>query len=173
MKGVIINHNTRYIGDLIQLFKGCDMINCANFNLEKVEEYDYVVLSGGPTTDENFDFIKDEMEWLLKTDKPIFGVCLGIQILCSAFGGEMKKFDKNRKLNENLKFVDTNYDMAYNHTYYFDKIPNEFIGEIKNNILLWMRHKTKPIIAFQGHPEITKDSDKLRDFFLTKIVEGK
>jgi len=171
MKGLIINHNTKYIGNLISLFEGCDVINYNNFDPEKAETYDYVILSGGPTIDETFENIKEEKDWLLKTNKPILGICLGIQILCFIYGGVMKKFEKNRKLNENFKFVDTNYNMLYNHSYYFDEIPEDFIGEIKNNMVVWIKHKTKPILAFQGHPEVTENGEKIRDFFLTKIVK--
>ena len=47
MKGLIINHNTRYIDKLVELFN-CDVMNYTDFDIEKVEQYDYVILSGGP-----------------------------------------------------------------------------------------------------------------------------
>lgn len=170
MKGLIINHNTRYIGKLIHLFKGCDVMNFSNFDPERCELYDYIILSGGPI-DITGDNIKEEKEWLRTTKKPILGICLGIQILCLAYGEEMNKFSQNRKIIENLKFIDINYNMFYNHTYYFSKIPNDFVGEIKNNIVVYIKHKTKPIIAFQGHPEMTEQGDRIRDFFLNEIVK--
>ena len=171
MKGIIINHDTRYIGDIIKLFYGCDVIHFKNFNIDQVESYDYVILSGGPTPDPTFENIKEEIEWIKKTEKPILGICLGIQIICAAFGGNMKRFEKNRKLNENLKFVDIDYNMLYNHSYYFDQIPQDFVGEIKNNVVVWIKHKTKPILAFQGHPEVTENGEKIKEFFLTKIIK--
>ena len=173
MRGLIINHQTKYIEDIIKLFNECDVVHYKEFSEEKAEKYDYVILSGGPTLDEKFDNIKEEKEWLLKTNKPVLGICLGIQILCMIYGGDMKKFEKNRKLNEDFRFIDTDYKMLYNHSYYFDKITNEFIGEIKNNIVVWIKHKTKPILAFQGHPEVTENGEKIRDFFLYKIVKKK
>lgn len=170
MKGLIINHNTKYIGKLIQLFNGCDMMNYQNFDKDRVETYDYIVLSGGPI-DIDGDNIKEEKEWLKITNKPILGVCLGIQILCLVYGETMYKFDKNRKINEKLKFVETDYNMFYNHSYYFKKVPNDFIGEVKNDVVVYMKHKTKPILAFQGHPEMTEDGDKIKEFFLEKIAK--
>jgi len=171
MKGLIINHNTKYIGEIIKLFDGCDMINCTNFNSEVAEQYDYIVLSGGPTPDETFENIKKEKEWLKQTNKPVLGICLGLHILCHTFGGEMKKMTKNRKLNENLRFVGENYNMFYNHTYYFDRIPDGFVGEIVNGMVMWIRHKTKPILAFQGHPEVTENGNKIKNFFLENFVK--
>ena len=109
----------------------------------------------------------------MKTEKPILGICLGLQIICNAYGGQMRKFEKNRKINEDFGFVGENYKMLYNHSYYFDEIPNEFIGEIKNNVVVWMKHKNKPILAFQGHPEVTDNGYKIKEFFLNNIVKKK
>ena len=170
MKGLVINHRTKYIGKVVQLFVGCDVMDYMNFKAEVAESYDYIVLSGGPI-DITGDNIKDEKEWLRTTEKPILGICLGIQILCLVYGEEMYKFPHNKKVNEHVRFVDTDYNMFYNHSYYFNKIPNEFIGEVKNNIVIYMRHKTKPILAFQGHPEMTEQGEKIRDFFFEKIVK--
>jgi len=174
MAGLIINHNTKYIGRLIQLFKGCDVMNYANFNAERCETYDYIVLSGGPI-DITGDNIKEEKEWLKITNKPILGVCLGLQILCLVYDETLiyNKFPNNynRKLNEGFHFVNGDYNMFYNHSYYFDKIPENFVGEVKNNILTFMRHKSKPILAFQGHPEMTDNSIKIKEFFLKEIAK--
>ena len=46
MKGLIINHNTQYIDKLVELFE-CDVMNHVDFDVDKVEQYDYVILSGG------------------------------------------------------------------------------------------------------------------------------
>lgn len=171
MKGLIINHETKYIGKLMHLFKGCDVMNYINFNAERAESYDYIILSGGPI-DIDGENIKEEKTWLSETHKPILGICLGLQILCLVYGEKMNKFSANRKINENLRFVDTNYNMFYNHTYYFSKIPENFVGEIKNNVVTYMKHKTKPVLAFQGHPEMTEQGEKIKDFFLEKIVKN-
>lgn len=177
MKGIIINHGTRYIKELQDLFNECDTIEYKDFRKEIVEKYDYVVLSGGPTP--VIYEIEEEKKWLKETNKPIFGICLGLQILCLVYDDslEYKKLDKNRKTNENFKFVNENYSMHYNHSYYFDHIPKDFIGELKYsktrnvNILTYIRHKNKPILAFQGHPEITKNSFLIKNLFLNEMIK--
>lgn len=171
MRGLIINHNTQYIDKLVELFN-CDVVNHTDFNVEKVEEYDYVILSGGPIDISKETDIVIEKEWLKETNKPVLGICLGLQILCLVYDEtlEYKELEYNRKLYEKFEFENTNYDMFYNHSYYFNKIPKDFIGEVKNGILLWMKHKTKPILAFQGHPEMTKHGKDIKEYFL-QIVD--
>ncbi len=171
MKGLIINHNTQYIDKLSELFNQCDIINHTDFSVEKVNEYDYVILSGGHIKISNKTDIITEKKWLKETNKPILGICLGLQILCLVYDEtlEYKKFKNNRKVYEKFEFENTNFDLFYNHSYYFEKVPINFIGEIKDGIVIWMKHETKPIFAIQGHPEISENGKIIRDYFLDKI----
>ena len=172
-KGVIINHNSHYINELKKLFR-CDIINYIDFTPEKVEKYDYVILSGGPIDISEVTDIVAEKKWLTETNKPILGICLGLQILCIAFDKtlEYKKFEENRKIIDKMSFEGVEYDMFYNHSYHFDKIPEGFSGEVKDGILIYMKHREKSIIAFQGHPEMMdkKQGRKIRNYFINCIV---
>lgn len=174
MSGLIINHDTKYIGNVIKLFKGCDVMHHTNFDPIKAESYDFIVLSGGPI-DITGDNIKNEKEWLKTTEKPILGICLGLQILCLVYDESLiyNKFERNynKKVLENVHFIDTDYNMFYNHSYYFNKLPKDFVGEVKSGIVIYMKHKTKPVIAFQGHPEMTENGEKIKEFFLNEIVK--
>lgn len=158
----------------MNLFKGCDVMYYENFKSDRAEEYDYIILSGGPISITG-DNIRKEKEWLKITNKPIFGICLGLQILCLVYDEELiyNKFPNNynKKLYENVKFIDSDYNMFYNHSYFFNKIPKDFIGEIKNDILIYMKHKTKPVLAFQGHPEMSENGERLAEFFLKEIIK--
>jgi GMP synthase-like glutamine amidotransferase len=173
MAGLIINHDTKYIGKIIQLFKGCDVMHWQNFNAERAETYDYIILSGGPI-DITGNNIKEEKEWLKNTNKPILGICLGIQILCLVYDETlvMNTLPHNRKLNERVHFINEDYNMFYNHMYYFNKIPKDFVGDINNGILIYMKHKTKPVVAFQGHPEMTENGEKIKNFFIDTLVKN-
>jgi len=170
MKGLIINHNTQYIDKLVELFD-CDVMNHTDFNSEIVEQYDYVILSGGPINISEDNDIFTEKEWLRQTNKPILGICLGLQILCLVYDEnlEYKQLDENRKLFENINIDNKEYEMFYNHSYYFNTVPEGFVGEVRNNILVYMRHLTKPIMAFQGHPEMIENGEEIRDYFLKNL----
>jgi len=174
MKGLIINHNTRYIDKLVELFD-CDVMNYNDFNIQQVEQYDYIVLSGGPIDISQEDDIVEEKEWLRQTNKPILGICLGLQILCIVYDKilEYKRLKYDRKLYEYLILENKNYDMYYNHSYYFSKLPEDFDGEIRNGILIYMEHELKPIMAFQGHPEMSEQGPEIRDYFFEFIKSVK
>lgn len=172
MKGLIINHNTQYIEKLVELFK-CDVMNHVDFDVNIVEQYDYIVLSGGPINISKENNVVDEKKWLKKTNKPILGICLGLQILCLVYDKtlEYNELWFNRKMYEYLIIDNKNYDMFYNHKYHFSKIPKGFDGEVRNNVLIYMKHKKKPIMAFQGHPEMSEQGEEIRDYFLRMVKE--
>jgi anthranilate synthase len=52
---------------------------------------DLVVLSPGPGTPEGFRHASDDQEGAQARNLPIFGVCLGLQALAEAYGGELRQ----------------------------------------------------------------------------------
>lgn len=61
---------------------------------ETMDGHSGVVIFGGPmSATEPVDYMKQEIEWLgtpLDADKPIFGICLGAQMLAMKLGGEVR-----------------------------------------------------------------------------------
>ncbi len=65
---------------------------------ETMEDYAGAVVFGGPmSANDPDDFVKDEIDWMevpLKENKPLFGICLGAQMLTKHLGGEVAKHDE-------------------------------------------------------------------------------
>lgn len=60
---------------------------------ETLEGYAGAIVFGGPMSANDPDeFIKREIDWMevpLRENKPLFGICLGAQMLCKHLGGEV------------------------------------------------------------------------------------
>ena len=60
---------------------------------ETMDEYTGAVIFGGPmSANDSDEFIKREIDWMsvpLKENKPLFGICLGAQMLSLHLGGEV------------------------------------------------------------------------------------
>lgn len=60
---------------------------------ETLDDYVGSIIFGGPmSANDNEDFIKREIDWMsvpLKEEKPLFGICLGAQMLSKYLGGEV------------------------------------------------------------------------------------
>jgi len=67
---------------------------------ETMERHSGVVIFGGPmSATEPADYMKREIEWLgmpLEQEKPIFGICLGGQMLAMHLGGEVRFHPEGR-----------------------------------------------------------------------------
>lgn len=177
MKGLIINHHSSYTPDIIKLFPECDYIDYLDFAPELMVPYDYFILSGGPVNISGPEDLVAEKEFLRTTDKPILGICLGLQILCLVFDPslEYKKLDAHRGFPEPFAWEMIDGKILYNHDWYFDQIPTGFDGKIEDGILTYMEHQTKPIMAFQGHPEKSGLGADVAEYFKLKyftVPEG-
>ncbi len=141
---------------------------------------DGIVLSNGPGDPRDFGYAQDAVKALLKTGIPIFGICLGHQLLGLAAGGQVYKLKfGHRGLNQPVIQVDTGkaYITSQNHGYAVDQpsLPNDWkpiFLNLNDNTIEGMQHKKLPIFSVQFHPEANpgpQDTNFLFDQFLKKL----
>ncbi|MGA3164426.1 MAG: glutamine-hydrolyzing carbamoyl-phosphate synthase small subunit [Verrucomicrobiota bacterium] len=139
-----------------------------------------IFLSNGPGDPAALDYIVREVKALVDNGIPIFGICLGLQILGQAFGGKTFKLKfGHRGANQPVKDLESGKVeiTAQNHGFAIDpqSLPSDvFIDRINLNdqTVEGMRHKTKPIFCVQYHPEASPgphDSTPLFARFRTMI----
>ena len=120
-----------------------------------------IFLSNGPGDPAALNYIVREVKTLVDSGVPIFGICLGHQILGQAFGGKTFKLKfGHRGANQPVKDLESGRVeiTAQNHGFAVDakSLPS---GVAVNRINLndqtveGMRHKTKPVFCVQYHPE--------------------
>jgi len=139
-----------------------------------------IFLSNGPGDPAALDYIVREVKALVDTGIPIFGICLGHQILGMAFGGKTFKLKfGHRGANQPVKDFETGRVeiTAQNHGFAVDPqtLPSDVaVNRINLNdrTVEGLRHKTKPIFCVQYHPEASPgphDSTPLFAEFRTLI----
>ena len=120
-----------------------------------------VFLSNGPGDPSALGYAVQTVRELTETDIPIFGICLGHQILGQAFGGRTFKLKfGHRGANQPVKDLASGKVEITSQNHGFAVDPKSLPAEIEvNRINLndqtveGMRHKTKPIFCVQYHPE--------------------
>ena len=120
-----------------------------------------IFLSNGPGDPAALDYIVREVKTLLGTGIPMFGICLGNQILGQAFGGKTFKLKfGHRGANQPVKDLESGKVeiTSQNHGFAVDpkSLPTEVaVNRINLNdqTVEGLRHKTKPIFSVQYHPE--------------------
>jgi carbamoyl-phosphate synthase small subunit len=120
-----------------------------------------IFLSNGPGDPAALGYAVNTVSDLVKKDVPIFGICLGHQILGQAFGGKTFKLKfGHRGGNQPVKDLETGKVeiTSQNHGFAVDakSLPSEVsVNRINLNdqTVEGMRHKRKPIYCVQYHPE--------------------
>jgi len=142
---------------------GCDVtVYPADTPSRELEKYDGVCLSNGPGDPEAVTYAIESVKGLLKKEKPIFGICLGHQILGLALGAKTYKLKfghhgANHPIrNEITKKVEIT---SQNHGFAVEAKSLEAAGgevthiNLNDGAVEGLRHKSLPVFSVQYHPE--------------------
>jgi len=143
-------------------------------------------LSNGPGDPSTMDYAIKTVKDILASDKPVFGICLGHQLLALANGlPTYKMHHGHRGLNHPVKNLITGLGemTSQNHGFGVNekdvaKNPNVEVTHIhlNDNTIMGIRMKNKKAFSVQYHPEASPgphDSAYLFDQFLSMITEHK
>ena len=128
---------------------------------------DGIFLSNGPGDPKDVPEIVDEVKKLIGK-KPIFGICLGHQLIALALGADTYKLKfGHRGSNQPVKNLQTGrvYISSQNHGYAVDekslkKLPVEVTYvSVNDGTVEGLRHKKLPIFSVQYHPEASPGPD--------------
>ena len=130
------------------------------------EDFDLVVFSPGPGKPSDFGVPETVMS-CVRRELPIFGVCLGLQSIVEAFGGELGVLDypqhgKTSRIDivedsALFKNVPKSFEVGRYHSLYAiaDRLPEELkvTALSEDGVIMAIEHKTAAIAAVQFHPE--------------------
>lgn len=161
--------------------RGCEVIRVP-WNYDYTEmDFDALFLGNGPgdpnLCGEAIAILKKQME---RSDKPIFGICLGNQLLAKAAGANVYKLKYgHRSHNQPVRLVGENqcFITAQNHGYAVDAktLPNdwkELFVNMNDGSNEGIQHSSKPWFSAQFHPEACSgpvDTEFLFDRFVASI----
>ena len=137
-----------------------------------IDEFDLFIIHGGKqSANSKSKAILYEykfLNYIIKKNKPIVGICLGAQLIAKIYGSKISKSKENlfecgykKNLKKNNKFFKKNLTFLQFHT--------EGISYNKNMELLAkgilyevdsFKIKNKDIYGFQFHPEVTSNTIK-------------
>lgn len=134
---------------------------------------DGIVLSNGPGDPAACDYAIENAKLLMQKKMPIFGICLGFQILALACGGKTEKMKfGHHGSNHPVQDIKTKkvFITSQNHGFSVDEktLPSELeITHISlfDKTLQGFKHKALPLIAFQGHPEASPGPNDIVNLF--------
>lgn len=134
---------------------------------------DGIFLSNGPGDPEPCDYAITAIKTFLETDIPVFGICLGHQLLGLASGANTVKMKfGHHGANHPVKDLDKGVVMitSQNHGFAVDEATLPANVRVTHKSLfdgsLQGIHRTdKPAFSFQGHPEASPGPHEAADLF--------
>ena len=141
---------------------------------------DGIFLSNGPGDPAALGYAIRNARDLVKADVPVFGICLGHQILSLAMGGRTYKLKfGHRGANHPVKELESGKVEITSQNHGFAVDPDSLPTDVKvTHVNLYdgtvegLRHETKPVFCVQYHPEAAPgphDADYLFRQFLDEM----
>ena len=122
---------------------------------------DGVFLSNGPGDPEPCDYAIDAIQQILQTELPVFGICLGHQLLALACGAKTQKMKfghhgANHPVqdlsNKKVMITSQNHGFAVDEESLPDNLEATY-RSLFDGSLQGIHRTDKPAFGFQGHPE--------------------
>jgi carbamoyl-phosphate synthase small subunit len=145
---------------------------------------DGVFLSNGPGDPEPCTYAIEAIKAILATKIPVFGICLGHQLLALASGAQTEKMKfGHHGANHPVQEIATGRVMisSQNHGFAVNEasLPENLVATYRSlfdGSLQGIERTDCPAMSFQGHPEASPgphDVDFLFDWFITKMDAAK
>lgn len=143
---------------------------------------DGVFLSNGPGDPKPCSYAVEAIDAILKTDIPVFGICLGYQLLALASGAKTEKMKfGHHGANHPVQDLSTGAVMitSQNHGFAVSEgsLPDHLKATHKSlfdGSLQGLERTDRPAFGFQGHPEASPgphDTASLFDRFVALMAE--
>ncbi len=148
------------------------------------QQPDGIFLSNGPGDPEPLTYAIDNLRQLVQANKPIFGICLGHQLLGLALGAKTFKLKFGHRganqpvLNRQtgrVEITTQNHGFAVRTESLPDEVEPTHVN-LNDGTLEGLRHRRLPIFSVQYHPEASAgphDSSYLFEEFRKMLDEAK
>lgn len=158
----------------------------AKTTFEEMEQWEPngYFISNGPGDPAAMDYAVETVQQILESGKPMFGICLGHQLLARALDlPTYKLHNGHRGINHPVKNVISGKCEITSQNHGFGVIPEKVRESrslevthvnLNDQTVEGLRHKTKPAFSVQYHPETAPgphDSEYLFDQFIDLIQE--
>jgi carbamoyl-phosphate synthase small subunit len=139
---------------------------------------DGMFLSNGPGDPAVLSYAIDNAKQLIDADVPVFGICLGHQVLSLAMGGTTYKLKfGHRGANHPVKELDSGKVEITSQNHGFAVDPKSLPSDVRvthenlyDGTVEGLRHDTKPVFCVQYHPEASPGPHDA-DYLFKQFVE--
>jgi GMP synthase (glutamine-hydrolysing) len=153
-------HEEEFVRPIIEILgqKNCFVKHYSCVKKENLDACGKIILSG--TSLQDFEYLENigRFSWLREFEKPVLGICAGMQVLVKLFGGSLKKQQEIGVVEVRMKKEFFGLPLGF-RAY---TLHNLGVGELKDFQILGkseksihiVKHSDKEIFGVMFHPEV-------------------
>ncbi len=179
----VVNNGSQYLEHIIQKISENNYLIYNYQPGKKIvvpKDTDLIILSGGMKQEvvdevDGQHYYKEEFDLIKNSDIPIFGICLGLQMMAYAMGGSLKQLPNLQHKNMPIKLNNIGHEILGHgdlfvherHAWVVDEIDGtgfSVLAESDDGIEI-IHHQQKNLFATQFHPEIHVGTEEHDNFW--------
>ena len=137
--------------------KACFIKNYKKLTSKDLETADKVTICGTSLKDNEFLKNIDKFSWIKYFNKPLLGICAGMQIISMVFGSKVMKKTEigfyTEEFNKSFLGLKDSQEVYHLHNNCCS-LPRDFEEYTKSKIPQAIKHKQKEIYGVLFHPEV-------------------
>jgi GMP synthase-like glutamine amidotransferase len=183
MKALVVDNGTIHLQKIIRSLEDNAEIEVVRYSPQSNlndQGIDLIILSGGGGEGQEIDdtytdnelWYEKQIEFVLNTNKPVVGICMGFEIIARAFGSKVESvgaYYQNFRPIHLIEYTAEKFGMKEISQYEAHKMgvknvvhPLTTLAYSATGVEI-IKHKTRPIIATQFHPEVPGGTLHLND----------
>lgn len=176
MNILLVDNHTKDIVELERLISKFDFttVLMEDFSAELASNFDLIIFSGGSNVRSVKNHPADyqtEIDFIKNTNKKVIGICLGSQIVATAFDCTLIELASKEEGVIVMNLNNNDVPVYDSHRFGIKVVSNDIdvLARSSKGIEMF-KHKTKPIYGLQFHPEMFVDKT-MGDEIFYKILK--
>jgi anthranilate synthase/aminodeoxychorismate synthase-like glutamine amidotransferase len=165
---VVVDHHDSYTWNLAHLIASVtgelpDVVSHDACSLDDLDDYTHLVLSPGPGSPHDPAYFSVGRDLIQAADRPLLGVCLGMQGLVAAYGGRVDRIEPahgqvaavSHGQSGLFAGMRTPFAAVRYHSLAALEVPDclEVTARSEDDVVMAVAHRSLPQVGVQFHPE--------------------
>lgn len=147
-----------FVMPIASLVKNYKAKHYSEINQEDIDNSEKIILSGVPLKDNEFMKDIEKFDWIKDCDKPVLGICAGMQIIGLMFNSYLKKCQeigmKEIKTTKENPLFSSSFRVYELHNFTIEPSKDLEVLAKSEKCIQAVKHKERNIYGVLFHPEI-------------------